>query len=203
MRGRAGPPQLQPSVCIRSYLAHTQKRNNNRAAAARTYFTTRRGKKTKPFAPEKTLKGAFKGRQCAGLQIFRSRAAVPRSNLVDFPINSLCLKPIKSSGARAAIIMTHFQSILIRGLQWSWRLFVLSPTPPPTHTHLDTHTHTHRERHKHNNVCLYCFSGERHHFQAEIMFSPAEYLPRTLICVCKSVCVSKCVRDGLRGNIRF
>lgn len=76
MRGRAGRPQLQPSVRITSYLAHTQKIIITEQLQL-GHISQRGGKKNKPFAPEKALKGAFKGRQCAGLQIFRSRTAVP------------------------------------------------------------------------------------------------------------------------------
>lgn len=73
-----------------------------------------------------------------------------------------------------SVIVTHLQSILMRALQWSGVVCTV------TNTHISTHTHTH----KHNNVCLYCFSREQRHFQAEIIFSPAEYLPRMCIHVC-------------------
>ena len=74
-------------------------------------------------------------------------------------------------------------------------LFVLSPTPTCSHTHTHTHTHTRSHTYKHNNVCLYGFSREQRHFQAEIIFSPAEYLPRTLVCVCVCVCVFEWERE--------
>ena len=84
-------------------------------------------------------------------------------------------------------------------------LFVLSPTPTCPHTHTHTHTHTLACTHtyKHNNVCLYGFSREQRHFQAEIIFSPAEYLPRTLMCVCVCVCVFEWERVQVCVCLRY
>lgn len=86
------------------------------------------------------------------------------------------------------------QSILIRDLQWSGAVCTV------TNTHMVTHMVTHTRTHKHNKVCLFCFSREQRHFQAEIIFSPAEYLPRTLICVCVCVCARARQRESLCGN---
>lgn len=88
-------------------------------------------------------------------------------------------------------IITHLQSILIRDLQSSGVVCTVTNTLISTHTH--THTRKNTHSHKHNNVCLYCFSREQRHFQAGIIFSPAEYLPRTFLCACvfekERVCV--------------
>ena len=59
--------------------------------------------------------------------------------------------------------------------------------------------HTDARIHKHNNVCLYCFSQEHHHFQAGITFSPAAYLPRTSMGAHLRMCVRKIIVFELNG----
>lgn len=68
-------------------------------------------------------------------------------------------------------------------------------------THKSTHTHACTPTHTLANITMCvctALAGEQHHFQAEIMFSPAEYLPRTLICVCACVYVCQSFLDPTR-----